>query len=163
MRRGRSLRRSISGLFSAGSADARGAGGKVRGEKGEGAEGGAGEGADGEKKQTQRRAKSLSRPSTASATMTAQKDGGNPDDALKGGSRDSGVLMESSGNRSGGGGTTGTEDSVAGGSGGAASPLEQKTKPEAAGVSEMEKKAKKKRSRAELWAGFRAGVSRRLA
>ncbi|KAK8185444.1 uncharacterized protein BKA78DRAFT_361144 [Phyllosticta capitalensis] len=163
MRRGRSLRRSISGLFSAGSADARGAGGKVRGEKGEGAEGGAGEGADGEKKQTQRRAKSLSRPSTASATMTAQKDGGTPDDALKGGSRDSGVLMESSGNRSGGGGTTGTEDSVAGGSGGAASPLEQKTKPEAAGVSEMEKKAKKKRSRAELWAGFRAGVSRRLA
>ncbi|KAK7541346.1 hypothetical protein JOL62DRAFT_271174 [Phyllosticta paracitricarpa] len=144
MRRGRSLRRSISGLFSAGSGSA-GAGRdgkaeKAKHEHGEGAEIDGSAEAGLLESQEQKRARSQSRASRS----------GQQDNAA---TRDSGVLMESSGNR---GGATGVE---AGGDSTAA--VVEKSRPDSSGGSEMEKKAKKKRSRAELWAGFRAGVSRR--
>ncbi|KAK7537297.1 uncharacterized protein J3D65DRAFT_374991 [Phyllosticta citribraziliensis] len=144
MRRGRSLRRSISGLFSAGASTGGagvGKGDKTKTERAEEVEVDGSADAEAAETQKQKRARSRSR---------ASRDGQREDAAVRG----SGVLAESSGNR---GSAAGVES---GGTGSAAADAE-KSRPDSSGTSDMEKKAKKKRSRAELWAGFRAGVSRR--
>ncbi|KAK8154939.1 hypothetical protein BKA80DRAFT_282291 [Phyllosticta citrichinensis] len=144
MRRGRSLRRSISGLFSAGAGAGGGGvgkGDKAKHERAEGADDDRPTDTEAAQPQKQKRARSHSR---------ASKNGQRDDTAARG----SGVLTESSGNRGS------AADVESGGTGSAAADAE-KSRPDSSGTTELEKKARKKRSRAELWAGFRAGVSRR--